>query len=264
MNCKAYRSFYEEPDADAALSAGAREHLAGCEACARLLRERAALRRLLGGLERVEAPADFDFRLRARLRAAGAATGPGLMARLLSPAAASALAACAVLAVTAGVYFKRPAAVTQTEHTTGAAQKVDAPAPPEKLAGENVREVASADGPEMRKAVEASDEAREQLSPRAKTGTGSQKVVKTEKGRADSAVRMAPVLSRRDGEVTFVNPPVAVPLPAARQPLRVMLRDESGASRALSMRAVSFGSQEFISRLGGPQRTSNTSKEGVW
>jgi hypothetical protein len=84
---------------------------------------------------------------------------------------------------------------------------------------------------------------------------------------ADSALRPAPVRTRLDsaGAASVSNPPaVPVQLSASRKPMRVVLRDERGASRVVSMRPVSFGSQEFIGRLNNSFRASNPTKEGVW
>lgn len=267
MNCKLYRNAYEEADPHGALSDGAREHLGACHECARLYRERAALRGLLGGLGRVEAPPDFDFRLRARLRSANAEARTGFFARLVSPAAASALAACAVLAVTAGVYFKRqPPRAQQTVASQAVAQAQDATGETAKAVGGSELVSAQAGGV-VQKGDEVANAGTGQRSTarrRPRASAGFQNVARVQGLAAESAQSAAPILKRGDGEVTFVNPPVAVTLPASRRPLRVMLRDERGGSHALSMRPVSFGSQEFVSRLGGPARPSSDSKEGVW
>src|SRR5919204_4464118 len=72
-DCKAYREEIEELAGVGRLSLEARAHVNACEACRQLEQERASLRRLVAGLGRVEAPADFEFRLRARMAAARAA-----------------------------------------------------------------------------------------------------------------------------------------------------------------------------------------------
>ena len=66
-DCKAYRSEIEESAGE--LSDLALAHVESCPACGEVLRVRESLRRLVGGLERIEAPADFEFRLRARIAA---------------------------------------------------------------------------------------------------------------------------------------------------------------------------------------------------
>src|SRR2546423_7495313 len=50
-----------------ACSSSALEHLQGCADCRDFHQKQMKLRRMVGGLGTVAAPADFDFRLRARL-----------------------------------------------------------------------------------------------------------------------------------------------------------------------------------------------------
>jgi hypothetical protein len=72
MNCKQIR---EEIDAASRydLRGAIRSHLNGCPDCRRYSDETAALLGLLGAQPRVEAPADFEFQLRARIARAQAA-----------------------------------------------------------------------------------------------------------------------------------------------------------------------------------------------
>jgi hypothetical protein len=72
MNCKQIR---EEIDAAPRydLRGAIRSHLNGCPDCRRYSDETASLLGLLGAQPRVEAPADFEFRLRARMARAEAA-----------------------------------------------------------------------------------------------------------------------------------------------------------------------------------------------
>src|SRR5918998_5218438 len=121
MNCKAYRDETDAADLGAAPSSAARAHLALCDACRVFRDERGGLRRLWGGLGSVAAPADFEFRLRAAMRAGGGGPRTGLQARLFKPLSA-ALAACAAVAFTVA-YLSAPsvgprpdlAAVTPSE-----------------------------------------------------------------------------------------------------------------------------------------------------
>ena len=62
MNCQLFIAHID----DYGLDAEARAHLSGCPNCL-AQREEAVVSRLVGELARVEAPSDFDFRLRARL-----------------------------------------------------------------------------------------------------------------------------------------------------------------------------------------------------
>src|SRR5215216_893690 len=71
-DCKVYRREVEEAADGGVMSTGARLHVSSCHACGVELRERERLRALVGGLGKVGAPADFEFRLRARMAAAKA------------------------------------------------------------------------------------------------------------------------------------------------------------------------------------------------
>ncbi|HYG09958.1 MAG TPA: hypothetical protein VD835_08440, partial [Pyrinomonadaceae bacterium] len=67
MNCQKCKTEIEDRDLRReSLSHAAQAHMAACANCRVFGEERLALRRLVGGLEKVSAPADFDFRMRAR------------------------------------------------------------------------------------------------------------------------------------------------------------------------------------------------------
>jgi hypothetical protein len=65
-------------------------------------------------------------------------------------------------------------------------------------------------------------------------------------------------------QVIEPSPTMRIALGANAEPLRVVLRDERGATRVVPMRAVSFGSQELIAREGPSRRAPVTDREGVW
>src|SRR5918998_725176 len=124
MNCQACRIEIEEAEGDEAVSARARAHAETCLSCRVFRIERQSLRRLVGSLETVAAPPDFDFRLRARLGAAGQedrrrlAAWPGFAPGM----SAIALAASLALVIGAAIIFKqisfnRPDATGSNEST---------------------------------------------------------------------------------------------------------------------------------------------------
>ena len=67
--CRDTRREIDELEFGAEPSHRAIEHIAACEACRQFGAERTELRELVGSLERVGAPPDFDMRLRARIAA---------------------------------------------------------------------------------------------------------------------------------------------------------------------------------------------------
>jgi hypothetical protein len=66
-NCELIRRELDELMLDEACSAAAAEHLRDCAACREFQERQTRLRQIVGSLSTVSAPADFDFRLRARL-----------------------------------------------------------------------------------------------------------------------------------------------------------------------------------------------------
>src|SRR5215213_1228715 len=111
--CKAYRREIDGAADGGRVGAGARAHATACRACGDELRVSESLRVLVGGLGKVEAPADFEFRLRARMAASKAGGGRGRFggARWLYGFAPVAVAACFVV-VSATLYFRQAARTT--------------------------------------------------------------------------------------------------------------------------------------------------------
>ena len=98
MNCKTCRDEIEELEGAEPLSPSASAHLDSCPNCLAFRKERLALRQMIGSLEVVDAPADFDFRLRARLATLkGREPGPIAWSRFAPGGWALALAASFVI-----------------------------------------------------------------------------------------------------------------------------------------------------------------------
>src|ERR1044072_4683388 len=67
--CEEIRRELEEVALNEEFSGAAAEHMGGCVDCREFQRQQLKLRQIVGSLGVVSAPADFDFRLRARLAA---------------------------------------------------------------------------------------------------------------------------------------------------------------------------------------------------
>src|SRR5712691_1756033 len=67
INCRSVRREIEEADTADLRSSAANGHISSCAACETFIAEQMKLRELVASLGTVEAPGDFDFRLRARL-----------------------------------------------------------------------------------------------------------------------------------------------------------------------------------------------------
>ncbi|MBV8859922.1 MAG: hypothetical protein JOZ02_23525 [Acidobacteria bacterium] len=258
--CKAYRREIEEAADGGGLSPGARAHLALCRACGDEARGRESLRALVGGLGKVEAPADFEFRLRARMAASKSNGGGRFGGRWLYGFAPVAVAACFVV-ISATLYFRQAARTAPAPVVAAAtvrnAESGRAPSGNQeqnsresKAANEKVdREVtASLAPPHIQKAVH-------RVSVRA---VQAREVASKGERRADVAQNTA-VFSYTGAQVIH-----SIPVKASAEPLRVILRDESGAERVVPMRSVSFGSQDFLSRGAAPKPSAVTEVGGVW
>ncbi|HXI75165.1 MAG TPA: hypothetical protein VNG94_06230, partial [Pyrinomonadaceae bacterium] len=97
--CREMRREIDQSELRQTLSAEAEAHLAECAACAAFRDERFRLRELIGALEPVVAPADFDVRLRARIARERDTHQQPFIFRLVMSTPAIALAAVLVMVV---------------------------------------------------------------------------------------------------------------------------------------------------------------------
>src|SRR5205085_3701547 len=65
--CRGVRQDIDQSELGQRLSESSESHVIGCASCAAFRAERTRLRELVGSLQPVTAPADFDMRLRARI-----------------------------------------------------------------------------------------------------------------------------------------------------------------------------------------------------
>lgn len=131
MNCQACRVAIEETSAALGdLSTKARLHVKACSACQSFFDEQVRLQHLIGDLERISAPADFDFRLRARLATVKrsqlrwAPRSFGFIPGSLSVA----LAVCFVAAVASALFLKQhqmTTALTAQSADSGSSSAID-------------------------------------------------------------------------------------------------------------------------------------------
>ena len=266
-NCKVIRAEIEETVGGAWLGRGAEAHLAACANCLSFYKEREALRRLVGNLERVEAPGDFEFRLRARMAAAKETKGTRPLVFRFAPGFASfALAAVFVAAVAGAYYFKRTA-TTVADHA--------APRPPAAVGTQSAahQPTPPATGPVV-EVVETVDKTAGGSSPvevERAGGVRQSKQVRGHGARAAAAEsRREAAAERTEGELSFglsTSPVIKasnVKLEVSAEPLRMVVRDESGAARRVAMKPVSFGAQNPVGKPRAVSITSLADDEGVW
>ena len=283
MNCQKCKIEIEDRDLHRdALSDAVEAHVSACAACRRFAEERLALRRLVGGLERVSAPPDFDFRMRARLAAESRAAEPRAAWFRFSPAALSwPLAGCLALVASVSLYFQaqRPDApipalpveqsrtvATETTETTHSQQISVAEVTPQGEQGVNDKTRRGVDPASSKISRAASSLRRAVQSPRLAGRTGIERVpVQIEESASLSLRGSTPrfalsALPRTEGAL------IPVQLDAPEGQLKVLLRDTSGAPRTISVDSVSFGSRDVVSRRPGATYTkaSLSSNQGVW
>ncbi len=136
MNCKQIREAIDTATRREGYGDAVQAHLGLCTDCRRHAKEASALLSLLAVQPRVEAPADFDFRLRARIARAKAEqqkSSVGLLERFWERSfsfgqAAAAMAAVAVAVTASTVYFKGSEQPIIPTAATEVAMQVAAPA----------------------------------------------------------------------------------------------------------------------------------------
>jgi hypothetical protein len=280
-DCKVFRTEIDEAADGGALGARAAAHVEVCTACGESLRGREALRGLVRGLGRVDAPADFEYRLRARMARSKPGGGHGVFGGLfpVSGLAWAAVAVC-VLSVTAAVYFRQSQPAGQNApNVAESAGVTKAPASPTATQSSNAVQTATrqneqADSKQTAAVVSkttvltqsASNIKRAASRPRERElSARGPRVESTRGGSVEADLRAAtiqlPKLNPANSGALRVQAR-GIQLGTTAGTLRVMLRDESGTP--VTMRSVSFGSQEPLSRQTAGVRTDTQDEEGVW
>jgi hypothetical protein len=277
-DCKVFRTEIDVATDGGALGRDAATHAESCAACGEELRGRAALRGLVRGLGRVEAPPDFEFRLRARMAASKPGGGRGLFAGSF-PVGGLAWAAVAVciLSVTAAVYFRQAQPTTRSAPNVGEVASVSqVNATPTNTESNNTGEKATtptdagktfiAGGATVSEIQRAATPKRAASQPRERESVAH--VLRgelTRGGSIDADLRPAGVILPQLNNVSSVAsrvPAQGIQLGTSAGTLRVVLRDERGT--LVPMRTVSFGSQEPLSRQTANGRLTSKDEEGVW
>lgn len=281
-DCKTYRSQIENAADAGGLSRETLAHVRTCRACADFWRQGVSLRRAVRELERVEAPADFEFRLRARIARHGGMRRENFFAgfyriRNFAPLAA----AVCFLTVSASLYFwhSRHAPMTaptpkETNVASATTSTATGPTFVQDTPGRTVVQEA-----QSRAVIQGTTDA-SSIASTFNPVVVSPAVVRSQASGARqwraSAHRTKNATFGEDATVptqsiaSFGSAPVRSQLPlkisvgTSAEPLRVVLRDETGAARVVPMRTVSFGSQQLLARSGVQQRASASENEGVW
>ncbi|HET8781066.1 MAG TPA: hypothetical protein VFM63_01520 [Pyrinomonadaceae bacterium] len=229
--CETVRREIEELMLGDECSTGATQHLRECGDCREFQQKQTKLRQIVGSLGTVEAPPDFDFRLRARLASESSSSGFHLRMMQWSFASKGFAAATMVLLFVGGVVYVRTIN-HQAEKVEVAEQRPEPPQPAPKPV-EN-KAVVREQTPVVTLASETNETRRAGGERRVPSKAKAPLVA------VDFGSERAPVISD-----THRHSPI-FPIDASLQPFKVSIDDGRGNARTISVPTITFGSQRVL------------------
>jgi len=223
LECRFTRQQIDELELGERPSERATAHLSLCAGCRDFRAERNELRQLVGSLESVVAPADFEMRLRARIAREQSPSREPLFARLIRTPA---LAAAALFVMVGGTLVW--VAQKDIEPSTQVAT-VQQPSPIAKPSDSDTPPSAAT---ETAEAITPIDEGAQTAS----SGSTRRNRTGSRPRSEDHSVGAAPIVYQ--GDQAYVNAP--------SKPVVFALEDERGTKRKISLPPVSFGSQSLV------------------
>jgi len=254
-NCEEIRRELDELMLDEACGASVVEHLQECSACREFHRSQTKLRQIVGSLGTVAAPADFDFRLRARLANDSSSAAFHLKSAYWPFARRGFAFAALLLVFAAGVVVVRNIVNQQGGVDVVADQsptiQQQSPKPVETPA-ETVESLTPNRSEELTAAVQQTSPKRIRSERPSQTGSKSRRSIVA----IDFSSERAEVVS---GLEPFGSGTTAVfPIDASLQSLKVSLDDGRGNARTISVPTISFGSQRML------PNGNQFAQKGVW
>jgi len=245
--CRATRREIDESELNQRLSAQAGTHVDQCASCRDFRAERIGLRELVGSLEPVAAPGDFDLRLRARLaRERQGPTRQPFIFRLIIGAPAIAAAALVVILAVSLVWFAQ-----RNSKPTPEIAKV----PIKEETGVRPPMVPNITNKTETSASTAHDNGDVKADPvkfvtsRDKNNKPALAGIRAVDYGQSPAERIRQI-EQRAGEVS---------LSAPLKPMVVSMQDDRGATRRISLPPVSFGAQRLVGNSTPASFSSNIS-----
>jgi hypothetical protein len=238
-NCEVVRRELDELMIGEACSNGVTEHLRDCASCREFHEQQTKLRQIVGSLGTVDAPADFDFRLRARLAQSNGSSVYWPFARRGLAVAAMAIVFLVGVVVVRNV-MNRPAAVNNVaqQPPTPVVPDVTPPSVKEDKKPQQAVAVLGEESPLIRKG---------ERRPR-------NDFRKRPMATIDSALSRAEVIN--DSQPVDLS--AAFPIDASNETFRVSLDDGRGNARTISVPTISFGSQRIV------QNANQLAPKRVW
>ena len=246
--CTAVRRQLDEMDLHEVHGTEISQHLGNCPECSDFHQKQASLRQLVGSLGTVSAPADFDFRLRARL-----ASDKGNSVHFLSIANWSIFQRSAAIATALALVIGAAVLVRQFKDRNQAKpgiMKAGTPASGPQVPQSAPQSPPQTRAPEKVVTAQKNDGVRER--PRKQMPAAAPRNTRTLMAK-ELANERAPLYGAQKED-----PGTVFPIDAAQQSLRVSLFDGRGNPRTISLPGVTFGSQKVV-----PSTTSYAPK-GVW
>ena len=250
MNCQSIRREIEEAGSAGFLSAAALSHLEACATCQTLFRQQTNLQAILSGLGTVEAPGDFDFRLRARLAGEKRMSALSLPFGNFSLGLRSTTVAAILLLIGSAVLF---VALKSSPNTSVAGGK-QVPPPPVAPASNGgnpnpVNGVVKSGSDAVAKAPIEQDHLPAGRAPKV---PGIRREIAGVRSHNRFGSRDISQKGAQVDRLAGTYPTAAFPIDASYQSLKVSVDDSRGASRTISLPSVSFGSQRTLSQSASP------------
>ena len=235
-DCKTIRLQIDESNLGQELNLKIMEHLRQCDSCHGFYESELKLRKLVAGLPQVEAPADFEFRLRARI-AKDRAKSSFSFGSLGVPF----LAAAALILLVSGILVVRnvmpskqssqvasgstngPAGKSMVDHNSEPTQALQSKAP-------NVKTSQTYNDP----------------GPRSQPETKHFVAVSKDRIVSRDSSSVGATVVRQDTALAGAQLPLIFPV----QTLSVSVDDGTGVARTISFPTVSFGSERILTREG--------------
>ena len=241
-NCKLIRRELDELMLGEAWSAVATEHLRECAECREFNEQQTKLRQIVGSLGTVEAPADFDFRLRARL-ADDAGSAPTIYWAFARRGLA--LAAMVMVFATGAIVVRNM--INQTPGVDDVARQPEVSQPVEP--NEVTPVVKEENKPDQ---IVAGAGNKIPITIRKKRSTQADYSRKRPLSTVDFSYERATVING----IEPVGVSAAFPIDTSVQSFKVSLDDGSGNAKTIWVPTISFGSQRIVQsgNEGAPKR----------
>jgi hypothetical protein len=232
--CRDVRQEIDQSELRQTLSASSEAHVLSCAACASFRDERLRLRELVGGLQPVVAPADFEMRLRARIARERDVPKQPFIFRFVMSTPAIVVAAVLVIAVGAIVFLSQK---DRTQNLTAGSDTHNEPVNPTPVPIEMAKNHSPEPGPSN---PAVSDDTVKPKPFKVAVRNAAKTVLPVNAGPevSDSTVRSAQSIrmTDRNGEVTLTAP---------LKPMIVTVYDEHGGTHQIQLPPISFGSQRL-------------------